>query len=151
MLFLQNGLLYWSILLLSHCCDVSMEYFHVKPYGSVSFLTDCLFYLTEKFKTGMTKEYAEKCLSITSAELLDLLKSHDHDAVVEVADRTQVIGKRELRALLDRSHLVQKWQGMFTSHVSTYVHESCLNLCASHFNLLIKPGSVGRVVLSLAA
>ena len=81
---------------------------------------------TEKFKTGMTKEYAEKCRSITPAELLELLKSHDHDAVVSVDNKRQVISKKELNALLDRSHLVQQWQGMY------------LHVCALHYEADVK-------------
>lgn len=61
----------------------------------------------------MTKEYAEQCKSITPAELLELLKSQDHDAVVSTAAKKQVISKKELNALLDRSHLVKIWNGEY--------------------------------------
>lgn len=66
---------------------------------------------TEKFKTGMTKASAESYKSITPQELLELLRSHDHDAVVEMSGRKEVIGKRELNALLDRSQLIEQWKG----------------------------------------
>ena len=73
--------------------------------------------LSEKFKTGMTKTYAETCKSITSQELLELLRSHDHDAAVQVTNRKEVISKRELNALLDRSALVEQFEG--TTAVTT--------------------------------
>lgn len=65
----------------------------------------------EKFKTGMTREYTDTCKPISSQELLELLKSHDHEAAVDVTNkRREVISKKELAALLDRSHLVEQWK-----------------------------------------
>ncbi|XP_067938071.1 lymphocyte-specific helicase-like isoform X2 [Watersipora subatra] len=64
----------------------------------------------EKFKTGMTKSYTDTCKSISSQELLDLLKSDDHDGVIEMNTRKEVISKRDLNALLDRSSLNEEWQ-----------------------------------------
>lgn len=61
----------------------------------------------------MTKEScSESYKAITPHELLELLKSHDHDAIVEVANRKQVISKRELTSLLDRTQLVKQWEGV---------------------------------------
>lgn len=61
----------------------------------------------------MTKSYAETCKSITPQELLELLRSQDHDAAVQVTNRKEVISKRELNALLDRSALIEQFEGAY--------------------------------------
>lgn len=62
----------------------------------------------------MTKEYTEACKPITPQELLELLKSQDHDSVVDVTSRQlrqQMVSKQQLSALLDRSELYRIWEG----------------------------------------
>jgi len=66
----------------------------------------------------MTREYTDTCKPISSQELLELLKSHDHEAAVDVTNkRREVISKKELAALLDRSHLVEQWKGKTTNRL----------------------------------
>ena len=62
-----------------------------------------------KFKTGI-KSFSKSLAAVTPEELMELLRSTDFDA--EMGDKAQnsVISDRDLRSLLDRSDLADKWE-----------------------------------------
>ncbi|KAL5010128.1 hypothetical protein ScPMuIL_012433 [Solemya velum] len=62
----------------------------------------------EKFKSGM-KNFNSSLAPLSSSELLDLLKSKDHQAVASGQENV-LISKKSLDRLLDRSDLMQKWE-----------------------------------------
>ncbi|XP_013385622.1 lymphocyte-specific helicase-like isoform X1 [Lingula anatina] len=60
-----------------------------------------------KFKVGM-KSFTDSLKPVGAPELLQLLKSKDHDEEVKGREG-QVISKRDLDKLLDRTDLMEKW------------------------------------------
>ncbi|XP_067686166.1 lymphocyte-specific helicase-like [Haliotis asinina] len=63
-----------------------------------------------KFKTGMN-EFSTSLKPISAPELLELLRSRDHEAVVQGSEKN-VISNKDLDNLLDRSDLYQKLEKM---------------------------------------
>ena len=62
-----------------------------------------------KLKTGI-KSFSKSLAAVTPEELMELLRSTDFDA--EMGDKAQnsIISDRDLRSLLDRSDLADKWE-----------------------------------------
>ncbi|XP_048238060.1 lymphocyte-specific helicase-like [Haliotis rufescens] len=63
-----------------------------------------------KFKTGMN-EFSTSLKPISAPELLELLRSRDHEAIVQGSEKN-VISNKDLENLLDRSDLVRKFEVM---------------------------------------
>ncbi|XP_046563533.1 lymphocyte-specific helicase-like [Haliotis rubra] len=63
-----------------------------------------------KFKTGMN-EFSTSLKPISAPELLELLRSRDHEAVIQGSEKN-VISNKDLDNLLDRSDLYQKLEKM---------------------------------------
>lgn len=61
-----------------------------------------------KFKTGM-KDYKADFKPLTPQELQELLLTKDHQMVVKGEDENSCLGEKELKILMDRSDLVEKW------------------------------------------
>ncbi|CAG2233299.1 DDM1 [Mytilus edulis] len=61
-----------------------------------------------KFKTGI-KDFSTKFQPLTPHELQDLLKSRDHQMEMKGKDEKSGISDNDLRIMLDRSDLIEKW------------------------------------------
>ncbi|CAC5377006.1 HELLS [Mytilus coruscus] len=61
-----------------------------------------------KFKTGI-KDFSTEFRPLTPHELQDLLKSRDHQMEMKGKDERSGISDNDLRIMLDRSDLIEKW------------------------------------------
>ena len=55
------------------------------------------------------KDYSTEFQPLTPQELQDLLKSRDHQMEMKGSDEQSGISDRDLKIMLDRSDLVEKW------------------------------------------
>ena len=67
-----------------------------------------VYYFAEKFKTGI-KNYSTEFRPLTPEELQDLLKSQDHQMEMKGEDEQTAISDKDLKVMLDRSDLIDKW------------------------------------------
>ncbi|XP_060070965.1 lymphoid-specific helicase-like [Ylistrum balloti] len=77
----------------------------------------------EKFKSGI-RNFTTSLQPLTQLELMDLLKSNDHQLAVNSGGTSSVISKRDLERLLDRSDLYEQWKASGNKDDGSFVKKS---------------------------